>query len=460
MDSLRALPSVEKLLTHPQVEAWTGLYGRVLALEAVRSVLDSARAGFRSGEPLPKEDGLLDGVQTRLEAWTAPTLRPVINATGVVLHTNLGRAPLSRAALEAIAAAAQGYATLEYDLDSGRRGSRRTHAGDLLCRLTGAEAALVVNNNAAAVLLALSALARRRSVVIARSQLVEVGGGFRIPDVMKQSGARLLEVGATNRVHRADYEAALDEHPALILRAHRSNFRITGFTSEPELAELAEIAHAAGLPLVDDLGSGALLETARYGLGHEPTVQESLAAGADLVAFSGDKLLGGPQAGIVIGRADLIDRLARHPLARAVRADKLGLAGLSATLLHYLKGEAEREIPIWQMISAPAAELERRSSRWAAALGCGEVAPGQSTVGGGSLPGETLPTHLLRLTVTGPDRFLARLRTASPPVIARLDDDRVVLDPRTVLPEQEEDLLAGLRAALPAGTANARENGR
>jgi L-seryl-tRNA(Ser) seleniumtransferase len=265
---------------------------------------------------------------------------------------------------------------------------------------------------------------------------------------MKQSGARLLEVGTTNRVHLADYEAALQEKPALFLRAHRSNFRLIGFTSEPELAEIAAVAHQAGLPLVDDLGSGTLLDTARYGLGHEPMVQESLSVGTDLVCFSGDKLLGGPQAGIIVGRADLVARLKKHPLARAIRADKLCLAALTATLLHYLKDEAEREIPVWRMIATPVEDICARAAAWAAALGQGELIASESTVGGGSLPGETLPTYVLAVSAPRPDRLLARLRQQNPPIIARLQDDRVVLDPRTVLPEQEEDLLNGLKRAL------------
>jgi L-seryl-tRNA(Ser) seleniumtransferase len=265
---------------------------------------------------------------------------------------------------------------------------------------------------------------------------------------MKQSGARLLEIGATNRVHLSDFEAALAESPALIMRAHRSNFRIVGFTSEPELSEIAGLAHQAGIPLVDDLGSGSLLDTARFGLGHEPMVQESLAAGADLVCFSGDKLLGGPQAGIIIGRADLVGKLKKHPLARAIRADKLCLAALSATLLHYLKDEAEREVPIWRMISASPECLQQRVADWAEKLGQGTVTPGESTVGGGSLPGETMPTFLLALSLRSPDRFLTRLRHTRPAVIARLQDDQVVFDPRTVLVEQEAVLLANLKQLL------------
>ena len=446
--SLRQLPSVDQLLQIPRTSAWITRYGRALVVDSLRQALDQARHEVRTGVPVPDQDALLENAASLLAAWTRPSLEPVINASGVILQTNLGRAPLSAAALLAIQQVAAGYSNLEYDLDRGRRGSRMVHAEDLLRRLTGAEGAMVVNNNAAAVLLALTALARRRAVVIARTQLVEIGGGFRVPDVMKQSGARLLEIGATNRVHLSDYESALEENPALILRAHRSNFRMIGFTSEPELTEIAGLAQRAGLPLVDDLGSGTLIDTARYGLAHEPTVQESLAAGADLVTFSGDKLLGGPQAGIIAGRADLVARLKKHPLARAIRADKLCLAALSATLQHYLKGEVETHIPIWRMIAASPEQIQTRAQAWARAINQGQVVPGQSTVGGGSLPGETLPTFLLAISSRSPDRLLARLRRASPPIIARVQEDQVVLDPRSVLAEQEAALLAELQKAL------------
>lgn len=383
-----------------------------------------------------------------LEAWVAPTLQLVINATGVVLHTNLGRAPLSRAAMQAIWDVSIGYSTLEYDLATGKRGSRLVHAEALLKRITGAEAALVVNNNAAAVLLVLTALARRRAAVIARSQLVEIGGGFRVPDVMKQSGARLVEVGTTNRVHMRDYEEALQEKPALLLRAHRSNFQIVGFTSEPDLQEISALAIQSGVPMVDDLGSGALLDTARYGLAHEPMVQESLKAGADLVCFSGDKLLGGPQAGIIVGKADLVAKLKKHPLARAIRADKLCLAALTATLLHYLKDEPETEIPVWRMIATTVDQIQERALRGIEVLGMGRLVTGESTIGGGSLPGETLPTYLLALGVNNPTRFLEKLRAQTPPIIARTQEGEVLIDLRTVLPEQEPGLFAGLSEAL------------
>lgn len=446
MDSLRDLPSVDALLQRADVGELVAEFGRDLTLEAVRAALEVARREFTVQGNLPNTGELAARAGFLLAEWTELTLQPVINATGVIVHTNLGRAPLSRSALLAAQEVASGYSTLEYDLEAGRRGSRLLHAEALLGRLTGAEAAIVVNNNAAAVLLVLTALARRRKVVIARTQLVEIGGGFRVPDVMKQSGARLYEVGTTNRVHLSDYRTALEDRPALFLHAHRSNFQIIGFTSEPSLGEVAEVAHSAGIYLVDDLGSGALLDTAPYGLGHEPTVQESLAAGSDLVCFSGDKLLGGPQAGIVVGRGDLVARLKKHPLARAIRADKLALAALSATLLHFLKGEALEKVPVWRMISMPVDVVRARARAWAAELGRGEVIPGESTVGGGSLPGETLPTFLLSLDVRSPQRYLNRLRQAQPPVIGRVQDDRVVFDPRTVLPEQEPDLLRVLQA--------------
>lgn len=446
MSDLRNLPSIDKLLQTEKAAALIAEFGRPLALESFRSTLDTVRSTFRISQQIPTEPEIFEQAKALLQIWTAPTLKPVINASGVIVHTNLGRAPLSKAAVRAATKVALGYSNLEYDLNKGRRGSRLTHAEELLVRLTGAEAALVVNNNASAVLLSLTALARRRRVLISRTQLVEIGGGFRIPDVMAQSGAKLVEIGTTNRVHLRDYEKAIAEQPIkLVMRAHRSNFAIVGFHTEPEMYEITDVAHAAGLPVVDDLGSGTLIDTAPFGLGHEPTVQESLAAGVDLVTFSGDKLLGGPQAGIIVGRKDLVSKLKKHPLARAIRADKLALAALSATLLHYLKDEALKEIPVWRMIAVTKKELHVRVSGWIAALGVGEVLEGESTVGGGSLPGQVLPTVLLALPNSSPTKFLAQLRAADPPIIARIQDDRVVLDPRTILPEQDETLLPLLR---------------
>ena len=438
--SLRELPSVDRLLVEsPEL---IREYGRPLTTQVIRAVLAEARAGPADTPPTP--DHLLAETQQRLAALTTPSLQAVINATGVILHTNLGRAPLSRAALAQMEAVGRGYSSLEYDVARGERGSRADHAESTLLTLTGAEAALVVNNNAAALLLALTALTKGKRVAISRGQLVEIGGGFRVPDVMKQSGAKLLEVGSTNRTHLADFKAAVDEGAALILRAHPSNFKIVGYTSSPSLAELCGL----GVPVVDDLGSGALLDTSAYGLAHEPTVQESLAAGAALVTFSGDKLLGGPQAGIIVGRRELVHKLKRHPLARALRADKLCLAALNATLLHYARDEAEREIPVWRMLALPLATLEARARAWAERLGAGTVVAGESTVGGGSLPGESVPTRLLALDVKKPNALAARLRAQTPPIVARVAESQLLLDPRTVSPEDEPALLRGLRSAL------------
>ena len=445
MTNLRDLPSVEQLL---QLSAdLIAAYGRPLTLQALRASLDDVRERIKLHPELalPQIDEVLHRAEARLSDWTGPSLVPVINATGVIIHTNLGRAPLSRATIAAMRTAANGYSNLEFDLDKGKRGSRLVHAESVLQKLTGAEAAVVVNNNASAVMLALAALSRGKRAIIARSQLVEIGGGFRVPDVMRQSGAKLVEIGTTNRVHLRDYEEALSESTGVVMRVHRSNFKIVGFTEEPDLKDIVGVAHKAGVAVMDDLGSGCFLDTAQYGLAHEPTVQESLEAGVDIVCFSGDKLLGGPQAGIIVGRKGAIARIRKHPLARAVRADKVALAGITATLLHYLKDEAEREIPVWRMISLEREQARVRAEAWQRGLGQGEVTESESTVGGGSLPGESLKTWVLALDVISPDRFMAELRSSNPPVIARTENDRVLLDPRTVLPEQETVLLRVLR---------------
>lgn len=441
---LRSLPSVDQLLQTEFAGTLMTAYGRPLTLEAIRATLDTARVEIQSGLEPPTAENILSNAQEKIETWLIPTLQPIINATGVIIHTNLGRAPLSRAALDAINQIALSYCTLEYTLELGVRGKRELHCEGLLRQLTGAEAAFVVNNNAAAVLLVLTALAKRRSVLISRSQLIEIGGGFRIPDVMKQSGAKLIEVGTTNRTHLSDFETAIDDRTALIFQAHHSNFRIVGFTTEPALSELVELGEQYHVPVLHDLGSGALLDTAQFDLAHEPMVQESIREGASLIAFSADKLLGGPQAGILLGRKALIERLKKHPLARSIRPDKFCLAALAATLRHYLKDEALREIPIWRMIATPADTIRERSRHWITQLGRGEMIQGESTVGGGSLPGETLPTWLVALRVKKPNAFAARLRCGQIPIIARVENDSVVFDPRTVLPEQEQDLLVSL----------------
>lgn len=449
-DDLRKLPSVNALLQTADGKELIEEYGHALVVEAIRQVLGNIRkkVGAEQGT-IPLPDLILQAVMGYLQSWTSPTLEPVINATGVILHTNLGRAPLSTDTINAMQKIAQGYSTLEYDLEEGKRGSRYLHTEDLLKHITGAEAGLVVNNNASALLLILSALSYRRRTLIARSQLVEIGGGFRIPDVMTQSGAVLEEIGATNRVHIEDYQRAIEELPIkMVMRVHRSNFKMMGFIAEPSLDEIIAVSHAAGLPVVDDLGSGSFLDTAEYGLAHEMTVMESLSAGSDLVCFSGDKLLGGPQAGIIVGRKVLVDKLRKHPVARAVRADKLALSGLSATLLHYLKGEAEMKIPIWQMISMKLSIIESRANQWARMLRGARVVEGESAVGGGSLPGEMLPTYLVALPVSQPDLFLKRLRQSRPPVVARVEDGQVMIDPRSVLPQQEGALLVELQNAI------------
>ena len=442
MSDLRQLPSVDKVLSDATTLIET--YGRALTLDAIRAALAEARSLIRARRPdqadrlAPDRDQVLARSTALLEDWTLPRPRAVINATGVIIHTNLGRAPLSRSAIDAMTAAAAGYSDLEYSLERGERGSRMDTVEDLIKRVTGAEAALVVNNNAGATLLALSALAYGKGALISRGQLVEIGGGFRVPDVMAQSGARMIEVGTTNRTHRRDYEMALvTKEVAAIVRAHSSNFRTIGFTAEVPIAELVELANWQGVPVIDDLGSGALLDTAAFGLTHEPTVQESVQAGAHVICFSGDKLLGGPQAGIIIGQEQYLTPLRKHPLARALRIDKLDLAALAATLVHYLKGEALREIPVWRMISLPLTAIEQQARDFAAQLRSAgfsaAVIDGQSTIGGGSLPGETLPTKLVALSVSNPDEFLARLRRADPPVVARIETERVVFDLRTVM---------------------------
>jgi L-seryl-tRNA(Ser) seleniumtransferase len=350
-----------------------------------------------------------------------------------------------------MAAVSRGYSNLEFDLEAGERGSRYAHLEAALVRLTGAEAAIAVTNNASALLLALSALCREREVIISRGQAVEIGGGFRIPDVMRQSGARLVEVGTTNRTYLRDYEGAITEDTRAIMRVHASNFRIIGFTESPSIESLGRRAHEHGLLLLDDLGSGCLIDPRQFGLAHEPTVQESVTAGADLTLFSGDKLLGGPQAGVIIGRKALVDELRRHPLARAVRMDKATIAGLNATLLHYLRGEALAKVPVWHMIAMPPKEIERRANRWARSLGAqATVTDGRSMVGGGSLPEESLPTKLIAIPGDGPSltEIARRLRTGDPSVVGRIEEDRLLLDPRTVRPDQDAALLKALKAAL------------
>lgn len=462
MADLRLLPSVDQLLQRPEIQALIAAYSHAAVVDSVREALDGARTAMRSGSPAPDTDALVRSSVVAVQSTWRPTLAPVINATGVIIHTNLGRAPLSAAALAAVAAVAQGYSNLEYDLASGERGSRHSHIESLLARLVGAEAGMVVNNNASAVLLALSALAKGKEVIVSRGQAVEIGGGFRIPDVMRQSGCKLIEVGTTNRTYLRDYEDAISERTAALLQVHSSNFRVVGFTESVELAALCDLGRRRGIPVLNDLGSGSLLDSAVYGLAHEPMVQESVAAGAALTCFSGDKLLGGPQAGLIVGNLDMIARLKRHPLARAVRIDKMTLAALQATLLHYLRGEAATHVPVWMMIARSVADIENEALAWAAEIGAlpgvtAAVVDGRSTVGGGSLPGETLPTRLVAINLQGVTRrgheplvagLARRLRALQPPVITRIEHNAMLLDPRTVLAAQSAALVDQVRRGL------------
>ena len=463
---LRMLPSVDRLLLSAGGERLVLVYGRPLTLEALRWALDTARQAIRTG-PLASsaaqgipENGILERAEALLLGQVKATLLPVINATGVIIHTNLGRALLSRSSIEAVARVAANYSNLEYDLDEGARGSRAVHSEFLLKRLTGAEAALTVNNNAAAILLMLSALCQGKEVIISRGQLIEIGGGFRIPDVMAQSGAKLIEVGTTNRTYVRDYAEVISADTAAILIAHRSNFRIVGFTSEPALEELSELGREHGVLTLYDQGSGAVHDTSQYGLGREITVQAALQSGADIVAFSGDKLLGGPQAGILCGKEPLIRQIKRHPLARAVRADKMCLAALAETLKAHVIDRATLEIPVWRMISATEDEIEQRAQDWVASLRqaglAAKMREGQSTVGGGSLPGSTLATTLVAIGFDDVEMIAAALRVADPPVVGRIADDQLILDPRTVLVAQDEVLLASIISVASAQAAGDR----
>jgi L-seryl-tRNA(Ser) seleniumtransferase len=444
----RNLPGVDKVLSDERLRQLGESYPHDLLVSVIRKQLELERLSIAAGKPCASLDEILAAILTQLEALGKPSLRRLVNASGVILHTNLGRAPISREALAAMESVSQGYSNLEFDLESGARGSRHVHVEALLCQLTGAEAALVVNNNAAAVLLGLTALARRKEVIVSRGQAVEIGGGFRIPDVMQQSGARLIEVGTTNRTYARDFEQAVSQRTAALMRVHSSNFRLVGFTSEVSLEELVEIGKKNSILVFDDLGSGCFLDTTIFGLAPEPMVQQSVQAGASLTFFSGDKLVGGPQAGIIVGSKQHVDKLKRHPLARAVRIDKTRLAGLAVTLLHYLKEEATAKVPVWRMIAAPLEDLERRAGLWTHALGdMARIVPGETMVGGGSLPGGTLPTRLVAIG-GGSKKIQAigrKLRLREVPVIGRIDKDVLLLDPRSVLPEEDDIVIQALR---------------
>ena len=453
---LRQLPSVDELLREPRIVALLEDESRAVVTGAVRAALQNLRDSIRDGHLAAAQVDLAvstlpDAVARYVARAMQASLQPVINATGVILHTNLGRAPLAPAALAHIAETAATYSNLEFNLDSGERGKRDVHVQRLFAQLFGAEAStIVVNNNAAAVLLALNALAEGGEVLVSRGELVEIGGSFRVPDVMTKSGATLREVGTTNRTRLGDYERAITDRTRLILRVHRSNFQIVGFTEQPPLAELAALAHQHNVPLMEDLGSGALFDLASVGIGGEPGVGDSLAAGVDVVTYSGDKLLGGPQAGLLSGRPDLIARMRSNPLFRALRVDKLTYAALEATLLAYVRQDHD-SIPALRMMRLSAAEIGARAASIASDLPPSykaEIVDGESVVGGGSAPGATLKTRLLAISLDGfsADELAARLRSSHPPVIARVEEGRVLLDLRTVFAGQDTEVVAALRS--------------
>ena len=467
-DLLRQIPSVDELLRQPRLAALAARIDRELLLEITRAALTdlrarlSAEADDRRTIILPLDPAALQNkIANAVEQILARSLQPVINATGVILHTNLGRAPLTELAVEEFRRTATQYSNLEYDLEAGARGKRDVHTSQLIERLTGAEAAIVVNNCAAAVLLVLAALARDGEVLVSRGELIEIGDGFRIPEIMAQSGATLREVGTTNRTRLADYENAITEKTRVLLRVHPSNFQITGFTDKPSLAELAALAARAKLPFVEDLGSGCLIDLSTHGI-TEPLVRHSIEAGADIVMFSGDKLLGGPQAGIIAGKKDLVAKIRRHPLFRALRVDKLTIAALEATLGAYLRA-AYDEIPALRMIRATAADIKRRAENFLREL-TPEIPPsesknqieldiidGESLVGGGSTPAQSLPTKLIRISSArhSAAQLEQRLRRrAGISVIARVESDCLILDLRTVLPAQESQLVQSIAAAF------------
>ena len=450
MSGPRAIPSIEELRQRPALHALGERYGAAALVEALRAGTALVRQALTTEGSTIGADAVIARIEAaaaaHLEHAFQSSLRPVINATGVVLHTNLGRAPLAAAAVDRIGEIGRGYSTLEYDLDAGGRGRRDVHAERLLCRLTGAESAVVVNNNAAATLIVLAALANGREAIVSRGELVEIGGGFRVPDVMAQSGVVLREVGTTNKTRTADYAAAISDRTALILRVHPSNFRIEGFTERPPLSALIDLGRRFSIAVGEDLGSGHLGTTADHPLdATEPSVKASVAAGVDICCFSGDKLLGGPQAGIVVGRKEAIDKIRRHPLMRALRVDKLTYAALEATLVEYAAGRAGSTIPVQRMLTMTADAIHARAIELASVIQRlpgwkAEVVAGVSAVGGGSAPGLELPTSLIRLDREG---FSAaaleqQLRASSPALIARIDQDRVVLDLRTVHPDQDQ----------------------
>jgi L-seryl-tRNA(Ser) seleniumtransferase len=442
---LSGIPAVHRFLSDSRIAAFEPLLGKAPIKESIDEALDGARA-FAAERSIPTFDELCCDILQRLETKYYATLVPVINATGIMLHTNLGRAPLAQPALEAMNRIGGGYCNIEYDIEDGRRGSRYARARETLRAVTGAADALVVNNCAAAVLLILDTFAKGREVIVARSQLVEVGGGFRLPDVLERSGAKLVEVGATNKVYLRDFERALSPQTGLILRSHTSNYRITGFTHDVESSALVALGRRAGIPVVEDLGSGALVDLEDYGLDHERTVQEAIADGIDLVTFSGDKLLGGPQAGIIAGAQYLMARLRNNALIRALRVDKLTFAALMETLRLYASPQTRTQIPFYRMLSTAIDELRARAEAYCMSTGA-KWLESTAYVGGGSLPQTGVPSIAVAIAPScGLDDAAQRLRRAATPIIARIEDNRLLFDLRTIVPEQDAQVIAAIQA--------------
>ena len=452
-EMLRQLPSIDELMNTAQAKQLCELHDREVVVNAARTVVDQIRSKIVKGEKPPEDIGTL--IEAYLEKKFAPSLTNAVNAAGIILHTGLGRAMLPQAAVDAIQNAIQGYCTLAVDIETGQRGSRDSHVSDLLCELTGAEAATIVNNNAAATMLILNTLAKGKEVIVSRGQLVEIGGSFRMPDVMEASGAILKEVGTTNKTHLKDYAAAINENTGAILRVHQSNYRIVGFTEEPGIAELAKLAKEHDLPLIDDLGSGALIDLNRFRIEREPMVQDSIKAGADVVCFSGDKLIGGPQSGIIVGKAAVVEKIKKNQLMRALRVGKMTVAGMEATLKLFLdKSRLTREHPTYRMLSLSPADLEPRVkavadklSKIKAEVG---VVDGSSQVGSGSVPAETMPTKLLsvRPNKISADSLAKKLRRHNPPIFARLHQEAVLFDFRTIQPDEDVLVVKALKDIL------------
>lgn len=444
----RKLPSVDEVLRMPEVEKFAKKSSHGIGKMLVKEVIERTRLRIQNGETCPSLDKIRDEILKNFKKWERIMLSSVINGTGVILHTNLGRAPLSRRAIEKIEKVAEGYSNLEFEVETGERGSRYSHIESLLIELSGAEAGFVVNNNASAVLLSLSTLANGKEVLVSRGELIEIGGEFRLPEILKESGAKLKEVGTTNRTYIGDYEKSIGAETGAILKTHTSNYLISGFVNSVSVSELSILAKSKEIPLIVDLGSGVLIDTTRFGLAHEPTIQETVSAGASLVTFSGDKLLGGPQGGLIVGEKELIDVLKKNPLTRTVRVDKLTLAGLQETLMHYLLGEAEKEIPIWQMISGSKESLEERGMKILERVKS-EISNSiefslvdcSSTIGGGSLPGETLKSKGISLSSNkiSVEEIGRRLRHNG--VIGRIEEDSLILDLRTILPHEDNRVI-------------------